>query len=458
MILLISADHNIRVAFFSLSLSLSLSPPSTHLQLTQSFLFIFPSTATVTSYVGSDVRIQTSGTNGTCTIKSGYITCPVCMCTKFYTTLQRRYGQFSCVGCYRFFKEFFVQPKRFTCPNLGDCVLDQRTKCKACWIQRCIDIYTVDDARKSILLANRPLKKATTASTVKSTANLKQEVNTSSSVSSASTVISTPSTRRSSSLVPATNGSNVAPPVKGSSLDALNSVAPNHSPYSCENVNSNLSNGANDATASHANGNLNASENCSNYDTNDQMMSSPHHDDTGCMSNDDDSAPIPANTGKTSSTSKGVGTNVSTSSATNLSLINNNNNNNNNNNSIKCESDSEESANSIEDTDDMQVQSDDLNSSTSTLQASASYTAQDTSSGANHSIGITISRGKAPPRRKTSGRIKNWCCLKCANCLADDCGKCINCLDRPKFGGPFIRKQRCLYKKCLMKTKPVGGN
>lgn len=61
------------------------------------------------------------------------------------------------------------------------------------------------------------------------------------------------------------------------------------------------------------------------------------------------------------------------------------------------------------------------------------------------------SSARSPPRRKTSGRIKNWCCLKCPNCLADDCGKCINCLDRPKFGGPFIRKQRCLYKKCLMK-------
>jgi hypothetical protein len=64
-------------------------------------------------------------------------------------------------------------------------------------------------------------------------------------------------------------------------------------------------------------------------------------------------------------------------------------------------------------------------------------------------------KNKTPPtpRRKTSGRIKNWCCLKCPNCLADDCGKCINCLDRPKFGGPFIRKQRCLYKKCANKTK-----
>jgi len=68
--------------------------------------------------------------------------------------------------------------------------------------------------------------------------------------------------------------------------------------------------------------------------------------------------------------------------------------------------------------------------------------------------GLKISpKSRTPPRRKTSGRIKNWCCLKCVNCLADDCGKCINCLDRPKFGGPFIRKQRCLYKKCLMKVK-----
>ena len=53
--------------------------------------------------------------------------------------------------------------------------------------------------------------------------------------------------------------------------------------------------------------------------------------------------------------------------------------------------------------------------------------------------------------RRSKARVKNWCCLKCANCLADDCGKCINCLDRPKFGGPFIRKQRCVNKKCLEK-------
>lgn len=55
--------------------------------------------------------------------------------------------------------------------------------------------------------------------------------------------------------------------------------------------------------------------------------------------------------------------------------------------------------------------------------------------------------------RRSKARVKNWCCLKCVNCLADDCGKCINCLDRPKFGGPFIRKQRCVNKKCLEKLQ-----
>jgi len=55
-------------------------------------------------------------------------------------------------------------------------------------------------------------------------------------------------------------------------------------------------------------------------------------------------------------------------------------------------------------------------------------------------------------RRRSRTRIKRWSCLKCDNCLAEDCGQCINCLDRPKFGGPFIRKQRCVNKICLFKS------
>ena len=33
-------------------------------------------------------------------------------------------------------------------------------------------------------------------------------------------------------------------------------------------------------------------------------------------------------------------------------------------------------------------------------------------------------------------------------CLADDCGSCKFCLDKPKFGGPGKKKKFCIQKKC----------
>ena len=32
-------------------------------------------------------------------------------------------------------------------------------------------------------------------------------------------------------------------------------------------------------------------------------------------------------------------------------------------------------------------------------------------------------------------------------------GQCINCTDKPKFGGMGIRKQSCTYRRCL---RPKG--
>lgn len=32
----------------------------------------------------------------------------------------------------------------------------------------------------------------------------------------------------------------------------------------------------------------------------------------------------------------------------------------------------------------------------------------------------------------------------------DDCGKCVNCLDKPKFGGPNTKRQCCVFKRCDM--------
>ncbi|XP_074837483.1 histone-lysine N-methyltransferase 2B [Carettochelys insculpta] len=40
-------------------------------------------------------------------------------------------------------------------------------------------------------------------------------------------------------------------------------------------------------------------------------------------------------------------------------------------------------------------------------------------------------------------------CGKCKGCLRlQDCGTCVNCLDKPKFGGPNTKKQCCVYRKC----------
>ncbi|RWS24988.1 nuclear receptor-like protein [Leptotrombidium deliense] len=99
--------------------------------------------------------VSSSTPTESCT-RSGYITCPVCSSTRFYTTLQRRYGQFTCVACYRFFKEFFINPTKYSCTNLGKCPLDVKSKCKACWINSCSKTYSVDERRKTILEANRP--------------------------------------------------------------------------------------------------------------------------------------------------------------------------------------------------------------------------------------------------------------------------------------------------------------
>ena len=41
-------------------------------------------------------------------------------------------------------------------------------------------------------------------------------------------------------------------------------------------------------------------------------------------------------------------------------------------------------------------------------------------------------------------------CFKCSGCTAEECGICKHCLDKPKYGGPGIRKQCCVKRKCIM--------
>ncbi|KAG7240990.1 hypothetical protein INR49_026168 [Caranx melampygus] len=51
--------------------------------------------------------------------------------------------------------------------------------------------------------------------------------------------------------------------------------------------------------------------------------------------------------------------------------------------------------------------------------------------------------------RYAPGGVRSRRCGHCTGCLIEeDCAKCVNCLDKPKFGGPNTKRQCCIYKKC----------
>ena len=56
-------------------------------------------------------------------------------------------------------------------------------------------------------------------------------------------------------------------------------------------------------------------------------------------------------------------------------------------------------------------------------------------------------KGDSAKRRGTLQR-----CGQCVPCTRADCGQCQNCMDKPKFGGPGLRKQACEKKRCLTMT------
>ncbi|RWS31079.1 nuclear receptor-like protein [Leptotrombidium deliense] len=105
----------------------------------------------------SDVTLPRGGTTGAVG-KSGYISCAVCGVIRYYSCIYRRYGQFTCQVCYRFFRTFFLKPKRYFCRTLGKCPLNVRNRCRACWIKSCIGLYAVDGSRQQILEEYQPQK------------------------------------------------------------------------------------------------------------------------------------------------------------------------------------------------------------------------------------------------------------------------------------------------------------
>ena len=70
-------------------------------------------------------------------------------------------------------------------------------------------------------------------------------------------------------------------------------------------------------------------------------------------------------------------------------------------------------------------------------------TSQDTP--ANSVPRVASPPGRAPLKSKT-----RWAaCSKCLACTRSDCGDCINCADKPRFGGSGVRKQSCVRRRCL---------
>lgn len=53
-----------------------------------------------------------------------------------------------------------------------------------------------------------------------------------------------------------------------------------------------------------------------------------------------------------------------------------------------------------------------------------------------------------PMLAKSRGNNRSSRCGVCVGCRARDCGSCKNCLDKPRFGGPGIKKKACLSRIC----------
>jgi hypothetical protein len=66
---------------------------------------------------------------------------------------------------------------------------------------------------------------------------------------------------------------------------------------------------------------------------------------------------------------------------------------------------------------------------------------------------LLLSKGDPPPPPKN----QKYRCGKCDDCLLGDCGECLSCLDKPKFGGRGCRKQGCKMRRCAHLRGFRGG-
>uniref|UniRef100_A0AAR2LIK6 [histone H3]-lysine(4) N-methyltransferase n=1 Tax=Pygocentrus nattereri TaxID=42514 RepID=A0AAR2LIK6_PYGNA len=61
----------------------------------------------------------------------------------------------------------------------------------------------------------------------------------------------------------------------------------------------------------------------------------------------------------------------------------------------------------------------------------------------------TGSAEQKPVSSRRSFGLRQKRCFRCKGCCREeDCGRCVFCLDKPKYGGPNKKRQSCIYKKC----------
>jgi hypothetical protein len=62
-------------------------------------------------------------------------------------------------------------------------------------------------------------------------------------------------------------------------------------------------------------------------------------------------------------------------------------------------------------------------------------------------VGMEWERGTSPTQQPRKRGVR---CMDCPACLrTEDCGACVFCKDKPKFGGPGVKKQACVHRKCM---------
>jgi len=65
---------------------------------------------------------------------------------------------------------------------------------------------------------------------------------------------------------------------------------------------------------------------------------------------------------------------------------------------------------------------------------------------------LAVSSGGKPSYGSRNRSSRSTRCGSCVACHAQDCGTCKNCRDKPRFGGPGIKKKACLARICRNAT------